>query len=109
MTVNLGYVMNNLAEKALDLFDEVSSKANDVLYTIVFSACADLCNQRAAHFGKTLFEKMSSTLLNNTVVISSAIHMLMKFGDVAHAERLFQRINQKNVVTYGAMMKGKCE
>jgi hypothetical protein len=101
--------MNNLAEKALEVFDGVSSEANDVLYTIVFSACADLCNERAVHFGKTLLEKMPSTLFNSTVVISSAIHMLMKFGDVTHAERLFRRINQKNVVTYGAMMKGKRE
>ena len=32
--------------------------------------------------------------------------MLMKFGDVAGAERLFEGLKRKNVVSYGALMTG---
>ena len=108
-----GYVTNNLPEKALELFDDVSSEANAVLYTIVFSACADLSNERAVQSGKKYLEQTPSSLLNDALLVSSAIHMLMKFGDVtrrtslSHAERLFYKLNKKSIVTYGAMMKGK--
>ena len=59
--------------------------------------------------GQKLLEELPDTLLDDSVLISSAIHMLMKFGDVPQAERLFQKLNKKSIVTYGAMMKGKCE
>jgi hypothetical protein len=31
----------------------------------------------------------------------------MAFGDVQSSEKLFQKIKEKDVVTYSAMMKGK--
>ena len=101
-----GYVTNKLPEKALDVFDDVSSEANDVLYTIAFSACADLSNERAVQSGKKYLEQMPRTFLNDTVVISSAIHMLMKFSDVAHAEDLFSRMKEHDAYSYGVMLNG---
>jgi hypothetical protein len=32
--------------------------------------------------------------------------MLMKFGDIQNAENVFRMIKKKDIVTYGAMMKG---
>ena len=49
---------------------------------------------------------MPRKLLSDAVLINSAIHMLMNFGDLAKAERLFQGMANKNAFTYGAMMKG---
>ena len=96
-----------MPEKALDVFDGVSSEANNVLYTIVFSACADLSNDGAVQSGKRILAQMPSSMLNDALLVSSAIHMLMKFGDVSHAERLFQKLKKKGTVIYGAMMNGK--
>ena len=84
----------------------MSSKANDVLHTIVFSACADLRDERAVQLGKKVLSKLPSMLLEDTVVMNSAIHMLMKFGDVAYAERLFSRMKRHDAYTYGVMLNG---
>ncbi|CAF3185819.1 unnamed protein product [Rotaria sp. Silwood2] len=35
--------------------------------------------------------------------------MFMKFGDVQYAEQLFEMMKKKDIVTYGAMMKGYVE
>ena len=49
---------------------------------------------------------MPNGFRNDNVVLTSAIDMLMKFGDVRSAERMFELIKKKNIVTYGAMMNG---
>ncbi|CAF4412449.1 unnamed protein product, partial [Rotaria magnacalcarata] len=43
---------------------------------------------------------------NNNITTNSAIDMLMKFGDVESAERIFLSIKAKDIITYGAMVKG---
>ena len=100
---------NNLPEKALDLFDDISSKADGTLVTIALNACASLHNERARQVGRTLLNQLPRKFLDDTILMNCAINMLLKFGDVSHAERLFQKLNKKSIVTYGAMMKGKCE
>ncbi len=42
---------------------------------------------------------------HDTVLLRSAIDMLMKFGEVTHTEDLFRLIKNTNAVTYDAMMK----
>ncbi|CAF1436318.1 unnamed protein product, partial [Didymodactylos carnosus] len=84
-----GYVMNDMSEKALNLFEEVSSKSDKVLYVIVFGACASLSNERAIQLGKKLLHQIPTMFLDDIVVVNSAIHMLMKFGEVEDAECLF--------------------
>ena len=95
-----------MPEKALDLFDQMSCKADEAIYTIVFSACASLCTERAIQLGKRLLDQIPQTLLGDTLACSSAIFMLMKFGDVSHAERLFQLRKKESILTYASMMKG---
>jgi pentatricopeptide repeat protein len=101
-----GYNINGLPEKALDLFDQVSSMLNANLYTIMYSTCAALSNDRAIKLGKQLLHNMPRILENESIVIGSAIHMLMKFGEVQEAECLFSQIKQPNAASYGAMMNG---
>ncbi|CAF4400529.1 unnamed protein product, partial [Rotaria magnacalcarata] len=76
-----GYVGNEMFEKALDLFEKVDIELDDVTYTIVFNACAKLCNDRAMKIGKELLAKMPENYRNNNIISTSAIDMLMKFGD----------------------------
>ncbi|CAF1120001.1 unnamed protein product [Rotaria sordida] len=104
-----GYVRNQMPEKALDLFEQIELDLNNVVYTIVFAACAELANDRAMKIGKKLLNKIPKNFRNDNVVLTSAIHMLMKFGDIQNAEIIFQSIKNKNIITYGAMMKGYVE
>ncbi|CAM4818090.1 unnamed protein product [Rotaria magnacalcarata] len=101
-----GYVGNEMFEKALDLFEKVDIELDDVTYTIVFNACAKLCNDRAMKIGKELLAKMPENYRNHNVISTSAIDMLMKFGDVESAERIFRSIKTKDTTIYGALMNG---
>ncbi|CAF1590729.1 unnamed protein product, partial [Rotaria magnacalcarata] len=101
-----GYVGNEMFEKALDLFEQIDIELGDVTYTIVFNACAKLCNDRAMKIGKKLLAKMPENYRNNNITSNSAIDMLMKFGDVESAERIFRSIKAKGTNIYGALMNG---
>jgi pentatricopeptide repeat protein len=90
--------MNDLHEKALDLFEVTSSNVDEILYTVMFSACAALSNPRAVQCG--------TKLLDQTVVVGCALNMLIQLGDVDYAERLFSQMQQPTTYTYGLMMNG---
>ena len=102
----LGYVENKIGDKALDLFEQIPFNLDDVIYIITFNACAQLSNDRAKQIGRKLLNKMPVDFRNNNILITSAIDMLMKFGDVQYAEKLFRMNRKKNIITYGAMMNG---
>ncbi|CAF1489739.1 unnamed protein product, partial [Rotaria magnacalcarata] len=101
-----GYVANEMFEKALDLFEKVDIELDDVTYAIVFNACAKLCNDRAMKIGKKLLAKMPENYRNDNIISTSAIDMLMKFGNVESAERMFRSIKAKGTNIYGALMNG---
>ncbi|CAF2199198.1 unnamed protein product, partial [Rotaria magnacalcarata] len=48
---------------------------------------------------------MPENYRNDNAVLNSAMHMLMKFGDIQGAERIFRLNKNKDIITYGAMMK----
>ncbi|CAF2046148.1 unnamed protein product [Rotaria magnacalcarata] len=101
-----GLITNNVAEKVFDLFDEMKIEPNQFTLSILFNACAVLNNNRATKTGKKLLAEMPENYRNNNITSTSAIDMLMKFGDVESAERIFRVIKTKNIITYGAMVKG---
>jgi len=95
-----------MSDKALDLFEQISPDHDNFIYSIVFNACAQLKNDRAKKVGKKVLDQILNKSVTNNVVLNSAIHMLMSFGDVKSAEQLFESIKKNNVVSYGVMMKG---
>ncbi|CAF4301593.1 unnamed protein product, partial [Rotaria sordida] len=101
-----GYVENKMYDKALDLFEQMPLNPNNVIHIIVFNACAQLGNDRAKEIGRKLLHQMPKHFHNDNILFTSAIYMLMKFGDVENAENLFQMMKKKDIITYGAMMKG---
>ncbi|CAF4383385.1 unnamed protein product, partial [Rotaria sordida] len=101
-----GYIGNEMSEKALDLFEKIDLKLDDATYMIVFNACAKLSNDRAMEIGRKLLHDMPNDYRNNNILLNSAIYMLMKFGDVQSAERIFDSIKKKDIIFFGAMMKG---
>jgi pentatricopeptide repeat protein len=101
-----GYNLNGLPEKALDLFDQVSSMPNAKLYIIMYSTCVTLSSDRAIKLGRQLLNGMAQVFEDDVIVMGSAIHMLMKFGDVKQAECLFFRMKRRDPSTCGVMMNG---
>jgi lipopolysaccharide biosynthesis regulator YciM len=103
---NLGYVENNMPEKALDLFEQMHLEPGDSTYTIVFNACAQLGDDRAMNIGKKLLDQMSNNFENKNNLLNSALHMLIKFGDITRAEHVFDRIKNKDSISYSHMING---
>ncbi|CAF2167557.1 unnamed protein product, partial [Rotaria magnacalcarata] len=99
-------ITNNVAEKVLDLFDEMKIERNQFTLSTLFNACAVLNNNRAMKIGKKLLAKMPENYRNDNIISTSAIDMLMKFGDVESAERMFRSIKAKGANIYGALMNG---
>ena len=101
-----GLVANQQAKEALSLFQEMTVPANKYLFSTIFKICAELGDDQSIKLGKAIFETMPEQHQDNIVVLTSALHMLLKGGDMDMAEQLFTRM-KKNVVTYGAMMSGR--
>ncbi|CAF5112816.1 unnamed protein product, partial [Rotaria sp. Silwood1] len=72
------YVGNEMSEKALDLFEKINLKLDDVTYIIGFNACAKLANDQAMKIGKKLLDDMPNNYRNNNIVLNAAMDMLMK-------------------------------
>ena len=98
---------NKIAEKALDLFETMCVNADNGISLIMFKACAQVANERAKRLGRRMLNEISTKLSNDGVLTESAVHMLMRFGEMKNAEQLFNSLKNKNVISYGAMMKGK--
>jgi pentatricopeptide repeat protein len=95
-----------MSDRALTLFERTSIEYNNVFYTTVFSACAAVYNEKVITLGNHVLRQMPNLFHDDIVVIGSAINMLMKFGDVHEAERLFDLVSRKSRTLYGAMMNG---
>ena len=102
----LGYTINGLPGKALDVFEEISFELNEVLYAIVYKACASLANERAIRLGMKLAERMPKRYLDDIVLIGSMLHMFMKFGEVKYAEHGFSQMKKRNIISFGVMLNG---
>ncbi|CAF1379452.1 unnamed protein product, partial [Rotaria magnacalcarata] len=79
---------------------------NQFTLSTLFNACAVLNNNRAMKTGKRLLDEMPENYRNDNITSTSAIDMLMKFGDVESAERMFRSIKVKSTNIYGALMNG---
>jgi pentatricopeptide repeat protein len=95
-----------MPEKAIELFEKISIKVDEVIIIILFNACAKLSNDHAIKVGKDVLNRLPNSFLHHQNLINSAIDMLMKFGHVKDAERMFEQMKKKSIVTYGAMMQG---
>ena len=102
----LGYIQNNEPNKAVDLFYEIN-KPNDIIFILIFKACAQLEGKEASNLIQSILPKMPTPFYSNPHLITSLIHALITCGDVTTAEILFDKLHMKDISTYGAMMKGR--
>ena len=101
------YVKHQRFAEALSFVERIPFPLNETILIFALKACTALCDEKAKSVGKKLFDEMPTGFLDNDIVVNSTIHMLMKFGDVQGAERLFEQAKKKTNVTYGAMMQGE--
>ena len=95
-----------MADKSLNLFEKMSINPDFGIYMIIFKACTQVANERAKDLGKRVLDQIRKKLSNDPVLTDSAVHMLIRFGDVKGAEQLFNSMKKKNVTSYGSMMQG---
>lgn len=101
-----GYTKNGLTEMAISLFRDMilEFRPNPVTVTSILSACAQL---GTLSLGKWVHGLIKSENLESNIYVSTAlIDMYAKCGSIAEAQRLFDLVKDKNVVTWNAMIFG---
>ena len=74
-------------------------------FSILFKICSQLNDQQSIVFAKKILEQMPNKYQNNTIILNSALHMLMQHDEILLAEKTFSQIN-KDTISYGVMMSG---
>ncbi|KAL7224338.1 hypothetical protein ACSBR1_025739 [Camellia fascicularis] len=102
-----GYAQNGLTEMAISLFREMQVfeiRPNPVTITSILSACAQL---GTLSLGKWVHDLIKKESFESNIYVSTAlIDMYAKCGSIVEARRLFDTVQEKNVVTWNAMISG---
>ncbi|CAL9117182.1 unnamed protein product [Musa textilis] len=102
-----GYAQNGLTATAISLFREMQAcnlRPNQITVTSILSACAQL---GALSMGKWVHQIIAEEDLELNVFVSTAlIDMYAKCGSIAEARSIFDDMEEKNVVSWNAMISG---
>ncbi|CAF1421264.1 unnamed protein product [Adineta ricciae] len=100
-----GYLTNNEAQKAFEVFHQIKTPS-EVNLVVFFQVCANLKTQQALDALKKVLLKEENSFQSNYRLATSSVNALVECGDVARAEKIFDKIKGKQLPIYGAMMKG---
>ncbi|CAF1222236.1 unnamed protein product [Adineta steineri] len=100
-----GYIKNNQAKKAVDLFNQIETP-NEIIINLLFNACAQLGTFEALNLVIKISNAIPKSFHSNSILMASLLDALMKCDDIEHAESLFDKRKNKTIQMYGAMMKG---
>ena len=101
---SLGYIKNNQADKAIDLFNQIKSP-DEVNIILLFNACAQLGTDEALNLTKKVWKEIPKSFDSNRYLLTSLFDALIKCGDCLNAEILFSKMT-KSVESYGNLMNG---
>ncbi|KAH8965947.1 hypothetical protein BDL97_04G143100 [Sphagnum fallax] len=101
-----GHVKHGQAQKALELYHQMEEEEavtpNSVSFVGVLNACADLL---AIDEGRRVHEQIIHTGCESNVYVGcSLISMYAKCGSIADAQRVFDGIPARNLVSWNAMI-----
>ena len=102
----LGYIQNNMANKAIEIFYLIN-KPDDIMFILMFKVCAQLEKKEALNLIQSIQLKMPASFYSNPRLLTSLIHALMNCEDVQSAEAVFNKAPVKDIPLYGAMLKGR--
>eukprot|EP01018_Ginkgo_biloba_P002767 Gb_08744 [translate_table: standard] len=106
-TMIAGYAQSGHGEEALKLFQQMQltgSKPNAMTFASVLPACANLA---ALERGMEIHEIIIRSGLQTDVFVNSAlVDMYAKCGNIEKARHLFDKMHQRNVVSWNTMIAG---
>ncbi|XP_057816435.1 pentatricopeptide repeat-containing protein At2g13600 [Cryptomeria japonica] len=102
-----GYAQNGFFEKALETFNEMhlaGINPNSTTFAGILQACAKVgALEQGTGFHQRLIE---SGLLSETIVVNALIDMYAKCGSIHKAWELFDKMPQRSVISWNAMITG---
>uniref|UniRef100_J3MBX1 DYW domain-containing protein n=2 Tax=Oryza brachyantha TaxID=4533 RepID=J3MBX1_ORYBR len=102
-----GYAQNGLTEMAVGLFEQMLAlnvRPNPITISSTLSACAQL---GALSLGKWVHRIIAEEDLEpNVYVMTALIDMYVKCGSISEARSIFNSMDNKNVVSWNAMIAG---
>jgi len=106
-----GYMKNcNLATEAINLFSEMITQGhvepNHFTFSSAFKACGNLLDQRVGK--QVLGHAFKRGLASNSSVANSVISMFVKSDRMEDAQRAFESLSEKNLVSYNTFLDGTC-
>ena len=101
-----GYIENDMAKKAVDLFTQVESP-DAVIFMLVFNACAAVGSSEALKLTRSIIDRLPKAVRMDSGVQTSVIDALMKCGDIGAAETWYHEMKESYIPAHGAMMKGR--
>ena len=105
-----GYAKHKGAEKAMELFNQMCQKGvqpNAFTFLSVLKACA---NPSALQWGKEVHACVRHAGLESDVRVGSAlVHMYAKCGSIDDARLAFDKMEERDVVTWNVMIGGLAE
>ncbi|KAL6341303.1 hypothetical protein AAG906_032421 [Vitis piasezkii] len=101
------FVQGGCSEKALELFREMKMqnvKPNGIIMVEVLSACA---KKSDFEFGRWVHSYIESNKIGESLTLSNAmLDMYTKCGSVEDAKRLFDKMSEKDIVSWTTMLIG---
>lgn len=91
--------------KAFDVFKQMKNPDN-ITYTILFNACAQLASREALIFIKNIQKTIPQSFYPNRWFTTSLIDALAKCNDVQAAQIVFDSSSHRHIELYGALMQG---
>ena len=101
-----GYVRNSKPNEAIKIFKEIEHP-DAVNLILALNACAQLGTQEALELVRTIASTMPRSSHSDLNLLTSLVDALMKCGDVSGAKLVFDKLTNKTLYMYGAMIKGK--
>eukprot|EP01018_Ginkgo_biloba_P024556 Gb_08560 [translate_table: standard] len=102
-----GYAQHGHGEEALILFYQMQragTKPNQFTFASVLRACAAIGAQEG---GKQIHASIAKTRFQSHLFVESALtDMYSKTGDIEHARQVFDKMSQRDVVSWNAMIAG---
>ncbi|XP_057837432.2 pentatricopeptide repeat-containing protein At1g11290, chloroplastic-like [Cryptomeria japonica] len=102
-----GYAQNGFLEKALETFKQMQLadiKPNSTTFSSILPACAKM---GALEQGMDIHQRiLEGGFLSDVIVATALLDMYAKCGGIVKASQLFDRVPQRDVISWNAMIAG---